>query len=81
MDLLAQLALRHTHGEFHQISRPKYRSPLEAFIEGFSLHAGTHIHQNDRPGLEHLCRYGSRPPIAFTRLKKLDDGNYLICTL
>ena len=30
----------------------------EAFLEGFSLHAATHLHRNDRAGLERLCRYG-----------------------
>lgn len=77
MDIIAQLALRHTNGDFYQTFQPRlHRSALEAFIEGFSLQAGTHVHQNDRPGLEHLCRYGSRPPIALCRLRKLEDGNY-----
>ena len=38
--------------------RPSKR--LTAFIEGFSLHAGVHLHANDRRGLEQLCRYGAR---------------------
>jgi hypothetical protein len=46
-------------------------------VEGFSLHAGTHVHENDRPGLEHLCRYGIRPPLALTRLKKTLDDSYI----
>src|SRR5262249_13103356 len=29
-----------------------------AFLEGFSLHANTWVHQNDRDNLEKLCRYG-----------------------
>jgi len=36
-----------------------HRSRLSALVEGFSLQAGTRIHQNDRQGLERLCRYGS----------------------
>ena len=32
------------------------RAPLSAFLEGFSLHAGTHVHENDRPGLEHVVK-------------------------
>jgi Putative transposase len=32
-----------------------------AFLEGFSLHAGVHLHANDREGLAHLCGYGARP--------------------
>ena len=35
-----------------------HRSRLSAFVEGFSLQAGTRIHENDRQGLERLCRYG-----------------------
>ena len=31
-----------------------------AFLEGFSLHAGVHLHANDREGLAHLCGYGAR---------------------
>ena len=52
------------------------RAPLSAFLEGFSLHAGTHVHQHDRAGLEHLLRYGARPPIALTRLSKSPNGKY-----
>jgi len=26
-----------------------------AYPEGFSLHAGVHLHANDREGLAHLC--------------------------
>jgi hypothetical protein len=40
-----------------------------ALLEGFSLHANTHLHANDRQGLERLCRYGavdgSRDPMRF----------------
>jgi hypothetical protein len=30
-----------------------------AYLEGFSLHAGVHLHANDREGLAHLCGYGA----------------------
>ncbi len=73
MDILAK-QLPFSESGF--VDRPRYKARLSAFIEGFSLQAGTHVHQNDRLGLEHLCRYGSRPPIAISRLKRLDDGNY-----
>jgi len=46
----------------------------EAFLEGFSLHAATHLHANDRAGLERLCRYGARGPLSLGRLTKGDDG-------
>ena len=42
---------------------PKKR--LTAFLEGFSLHAGVHIHESDRLGLEHLCAACARSPIAW----------------
>ena len=47
---------------------------LTAFLEGFSLHAGVHLHENDRRGLEQLCRYGARGAIAHSRLTELPDG-------
>ena len=47
-----------------------------ALLEGFSLHANTAVHPNDREGLARLCRYGSRGPIALARLSRLDDGRY-----
>lgn len=50
------------------------RKRLTAFIEGFSLHAGVHIHEHDRLGLERLCRYGARGAIALSRLEELPDG-------
>ncbi|MCP4678483.1 MAG: hypothetical protein GY854_23835 [Deltaproteobacteria bacterium] len=31
---------------------------------GFSLHAATRIDADDREGLERLCRYVARPPLA-----------------
>ena len=45
-----------------------------AFIAGFSLHANVAIHQNDRDGVERLCRYGLRPPISLERLSWTADG-------
>jgi hypothetical protein len=44
--------------------------------DGFSLHANTAVHGHDREGLERLCRYGARGPVAESRLKALDDGSY-----
>jgi hypothetical protein len=60
-------------GFWHEPERKK----LAAFLEGFSLEAGTHLHENDRLGLEHLCRYGLRPPMAMDRLRRLADGRVL----
>ena len=39
-----------------------------ASCEGFSLHANTRVHENDRQGLEQLCRYGAWEPLALERL-------------
>ena len=50
------------------------RGRQEAFLEGFSLHAGTHLHASDRAGLERLCRYGARGPLSLGRLTRCDDG-------
>ena len=48
--------------------------PRCARKDGFSLHAGIGIHANDRLGLERLCRYGLRPPLAQGRLSEAPDG-------
>ena len=45
-------------------------------LEGFSLHADTAVHGHDRQGLERLCRYGARGPVAASRLRRLDDGRF-----
>ena len=47
---------------------------LAAYHQGFSLHAGVHLHANDRQGLAHLCGYGARPPLTQERLSALPDG-------
>jgi hypothetical protein len=43
-------------------------------LEGFSLHANTHLHANDRQGLEWLCCYGARGALALERLSRAEDG-------
>jgi len=45
-----------------------------AFIEGFSLHAGTHVAADNRLGLERLARYAGRPPLALSRLTLTPAG-------
>ena len=40
------------------------RGPLCFSARGFSLHAATRIEVEDRAGLERLCRYVARPPLA-----------------
>jgi hypothetical protein len=39
-----------------------------AFLDGYSLHADRLVEADDRDGLERLCRYGARSPIANSRL-------------
>ncbi len=53
------------------IGRVKKRA---AYLQGFSLHAAVHLHENDREGLAHLCGYGARPPFSQERLSHLPDG-------
>ncbi len=40
---------------------------------GFSLHAATRIDADDREGLERLCRYVARPPLAAGRLERISN--------
>jgi hypothetical protein len=48
-----------------------------ATLGGFSLHAGVAVGATDRAGLERLCRYMARPPLASERLERLPDGRIL----
>lgn len=45
-----------------------------AFLDGFSLHADTWVHENNRQGLERLANYGARGPLSLERLSQLPDG-------
>jgi hypothetical protein len=45
-----------------------------AEVAGFNVHANVRVGANDRDGLEHLCRYPARSPIANDRLQELPDG-------
>ena len=49
-------------------------SPFVAEVGGVNIHAGVAVHGRDRQGLERLCRYVTRPPIALERLAERDDG-------
>jgi hypothetical protein len=44
---------------------------------GFSLHAARRVEANDRTGLEQLCSYVTRPPLASGSLEKVGDDKYL----
>ncbi len=41
---------------------------------GFDLHATRRVSRDDRGGLERLCNYIFKPPLAHDRLELLDDG-------
>jgi len=53
---------------------PPQATRRNAFLDGFSLHANTHLHGEDREGIERLCVYGARGPLAASRLRELPDG-------
>ena len=52
--------------------------PRCANFGGYSLHAGVGFKARDRAGLERLCRYILRPPLAKDRLQRRDDGNVVV---
>ncbi len=54
--------------------------PRHAHLERFDLHADRAVGAGDRAGLERLCRYLLRPPLAQERLARLADGR-VVCTL
>ena len=75
MDLLASDSLRAAASSAASSDeRPSGR--FEAFLDGFSLHCGVHLHENDRQGIERLCRYGARGPLTLGRLTKDGDDKY-----
>lgn len=45
-----------------------------ATVDGYNLHANVALPASDRAGLERLCRYVLRPPLALGRLERLPDG-------
>jgi len=48
--------------------------PSHARVGGFDLHAGLMTRAGQRDGLERLCRYALRPPVARDRLLLRADG-------
>ncbi len=54
--------------------RPRRPGRRSAFVEGFSLHADTWLHENDVTGLQRLCAYGARGALSLERLSALPDG-------
>jgi hypothetical protein len=66
--------------ELGDARRPEAKKRRVALGLGFSLHADTAAHGNDREGLARLCRYASRGPVAEERLQRLPDGRYQYAT-
>ena len=52
--------------------------PRTATCDGYNLHAGASVAASDRAGLERLCRYLLRPPLAKGRLERKPDGTVVI---
>ncbi|MCP4675090.1 MAG: hypothetical protein GY854_06215, partial [Deltaproteobacteria bacterium] len=50
--------------------------PLCFAASGFSLHAAARIAGGDKTGLERLCKYVSRPPLAHGSLKQISEDEY-----
>ncbi|WP_194858673.1 transposase [Myxococcus sp. AB056] len=50
------------------------KQPRCSLLEGFSLHANTDLHANDRQGLEQRCRYRARGALALERLPRAEDS-------
>ena len=54
-----------------QAAAPRALHGRVAQVEGFSLHADTWVHENDRANLERLARYGVRGQIVQVRTRPL----------
>ncbi len=52
-------------------------APLCYVSRGFSLHAARTIRADDRAGLENLCSYVTRPPLAAGSLEKVGDDKFV----
>ncbi len=53
--------------------RPFQLPPLCASCDGYTVHAGVVIGARNRKGLEQLCRYITRPPLAKERVEVCCD--------
>jgi Putative transposase len=59
-------------------SIPKSTGRRSAFLDGYSLHADRLVDEADRDGLERLCRYGARSPVANSRLSLDPSGRVVL---
>ena len=58
--------------------KPFQLAPRCATCDGYTLHAGVVIGAKDREGLERICRYIARPPLAKPRIEVRTDGQVRI---
>jgi len=79
-DALERLQHEGAQLKFGWPARPTLKGHLTAVGGGFSLHAGTWVHKNDRQNLARLVGYGARGPISEARLSRNNDGNYQYLT-
>jgi hypothetical protein len=56
------------------VRAPPRQRPAAPSSRACGLHANTRLHANDREGLERLCRYGARGPLALERFERAQDG-------
>ena len=52
--------------------------PRCASFDAYNVHANVALSAHDRSGLERLCRYILRPPVAVGRIERLPDGRVRI---
>ena len=79
-EVVVRAALRFAGRPARTVSEPQHEEVLPARCarqDGYSLHAGRQVHENDRVGLEHLARYGLRPALSLERLREAGDGTVL----
>jgi Putative transposase len=61
-------------GEEPDAAAMSSRGPRHAHPDGFDLHVDVWVAARDRAGVQRLCRYVLRPPLAQERLRLRDDG-------
>ena len=67
-----------TMGDQIDVETPEVLAgPRCASVSGVNVHANVSVAARDRMGLERLCRYAGRPPVAIERLSLLPDGRLL----
>ena len=57
---------------------PGFEQELCAEMKGFSLHAAVRCEADDRQGLERLCRYITRPELAYDRVQCTAAGRVVL---